>query len=70
MTPSTVPLDGNVAELPVGTLVVVYDVLGNEIARETIVREHQPLASNVEDKLLLLVATTPSGATLRRVINR
>ena len=70
MTPSTVPFDGNVAELPMGTLVVVYDVLGNEITRETIIRQHQPLAPNVQDKLLLLVATTPSGVTLRRVISR
>jgi hypothetical protein len=70
MTPLTVSDDGAATDLPIGTNLVVYDVLGNEIARETIVREQQHIVPDLHDKLLVIVATTPGGAVYRKLLAR
>lgn len=70
MTPLTVSDDGAAVGLPIGTNLIVYDVLGNEIARETILRDQQTVVPDIHDKLLFLVATTPSGDIYRRLIAR
>lgn len=70
MTPLTVSDDGVAVGLPIGTNLIVYDVLGNEIARETILRDQQTVVPDIHDKLLFVVATTPSGYIYRRLIAR
>lgn len=70
MTTSSITQSDDDAEIPVGSTVVVYDVLGNVVAREHIQLERQQLAPYISDKLLIVLATTPTGATLRRIIYR
>ena len=70
MATSSIPDEGAEADLPVGSSVIIYDVLGNILARELIERERQQPAPYIKDKLLFVLATTPTGTTLRRVIYR
>ena len=70
MAPSSIAHEGAETDIPVGSAVVIYDVLGNIIAREHIEREQQHPPLDIKDKLLFIVATTPSGAILRKVICR
>jgi len=70
MAPTTINDEGEITTIPVGSLVFVYDVLGNEIARETITQDQQRLAPFINDGLLLIVATTPTGSIVRTIISR
>ncbi len=70
MAPSSIAHQEAEPDIPVGSFIVIYDVLGNIVARERIERAQQQPAPDIKDKLLFVIATTPSGATLRRVIYR
>lgn len=53
------------SDLPVETRIVAYDLLGNELARDVIVREGQPLFRTCSERTIIVVATTPKGQVRR-----
>ncbi|MFN4907647.1 MAG: aryl-sulfate sulfotransferase [Bacteroidota bacterium] len=53
------------SDLPVETRIIAYDLLGNELARDVIVREGQPLFRTCSERTIIVVATTPKGQVRR-----
>ncbi len=56
------------SDLPVETRIVAYDLLGNELARDVIVREGQPLLRTCSERTIIVVATTPKGQVRRFIV--
>ena len=70
MTPSQVAGDTPSPVFPIGTEVVIYDVLGNEIMRYRVQQESNHIELDIRDKLLLMVAHMPSGTTVRKIVTQ
>lgn len=67
-TTSDVAESDNRSKLPIGAQVTAYDLLGNELARGTMEQQDEPLFTELRERVYVIVARTPSGAVLTRVI--